>query len=101
MRRVKPDVIGRSKNTRILPMVAVSFELWEAVSEMTRTADISVGSEKKNRPERRRTWGGHGVAKLKWFQWLIGWIRLLTLLPLTARKTDENRKHADNNFSKQ
>jgi hypothetical protein len=97
-RRVKPDVIGRSKNTRILPVVTVSFEMREAVLEMTRTADISVGSGKKKRPERRWMWG---AAELKRFQWLMGWIGLLTLLPLTAGETNENKKHTDDNFSKQ
>lgn len=71
----------------------VSFKMLEAVSEMTRTTDISVGSGKKNRPERRWTWGGYGTAELKRFQWLMGWIGLLTLLPLRRKDRREQETY--------
>lgn len=57
---VKPDVIGRSKNTRVPPdSRGVPFEMGEVVSEMAWTADISIGSGKKNR--RRSGWAGGGA----------------------------------------
>lgn len=34
----------------------------------------------------------YGAAELKRFQWLMGWIGLLTLLPLIAGGNDERRK---------
>lgn len=44
---------------------------------------------------------GYNAAELKRFQWLMGWIGLLTLLPLIAGGNDERGKHMDDNFSKQ
>lgn len=44
--------------------------------------------------------GGYSAAEHKRSQWLMGWIGLLTLLPLIARG-NEWRKHTDDNFLKQ
>ena len=45
-------------------------------------------------------WWRYSAAELKWSQWLMGWVELLTLLPPIAGG-NERRKHTDDNFSKQ